>query len=231
MISCSARALHFKQRIAYDGHTVACTDDTTKEAPPMMMGRQIVLRDMREDDLEAYAHWMHPQHRWHQLDGPYYAKTQPEEIPTLVEDVRQRLRKAYKAPVRTRLAIAEGRADTIIGMVTRYWISQETHWAAVGIAIWDDAHWGKGYGYEALGLWTDYIFINEPDFVRLDLRTWSGNAGMMRLAEKLGYMLEARFRMARIVDGEHYDGIGYGVLRDEWRARYPGGFAAQLTRS
>ena len=52
----------------------------------------------------------------------------------------------------------------------------------------------------------------------------SGNHGMMRLAEKLGFLQEARFRKARIVRGEYYDGLGYGVLREEWRACYPEGF-------
>jgi RimJ/RimL family protein N-acetyltransferase len=49
---------------------------------------------------------------------------------------------------------------------------------------------------------------------------------MTRLAVKLGYTLEARFRKARIVKGAYYDGLGYGVLREEWRERYPNGFAA-----
>jgi putative hydrolase of HD superfamily len=53
---------------------------------------------------------------------------------------------------------------------------------------------------------------------------------MMRLAEKVGYAEEARFRMARIVAGEYYDGMGYGVLRAEWEDRYPDGFAAHLER-
>ncbi len=50
----------------------------------------------------------------------------------------------------------------------------------------------------------------------------------MRLGEKLGYTLEARFRKARIVEGAYYDGLGYGIVREEWRRRYPGGFAAHL---
>jgi len=49
-----------------------------------------------------------------------------------------------------------------------------------------------------------------------------------RLAEKLGYIEEARFGKARFVHGAYYDGMGYGVLREEWEQRYPAGFAAQL---
>ena len=33
---------------------------------------------------------------------------------------------------------------------------------------------------------------------------------------------------ARIVNGEYFDSIGFGTLREEWDARYPGGFGANL---
>ena len=97
------------------------------------------------------------------------------------------------------------------------------------MVIYNPNQWGKGRGYEALGLWSDYLFQVVPDIVRLDLRTWSGNAGMMRLAEKLGYHLEARFRDARVVNGEHFDGLGYGILRAEWASGYPVGFPTFLS--
>jgi RimJ/RimL family protein N-acetyltransferase len=61
----------------------------------------------------------------------------------------------------------------------------------------------------------DLLFREHPEIVRLDMRTWSGNTRMMRLAEKLGFKLEACFRKARIVNGEYYDGLGYGLLREE----------------
>lgn len=48
---------------------------------------------------------------------------------------------------------------------------------------------------------------------------------MIRLAAKLGFQEEARFRKARIVNGEYYDGLGYGILREEWAGRFPRGSA------
>ena len=113
----------------------------------------------------------------------------------------------------------------VIGVVNRYWISEETSWTALGITIYDPSFWGKGYGSEALGIWCQYLFDNEPKFVRLDLRTWSGNIGMMKVAKKLGFKKEAVFRMARIVDGKYYDGLGYGILRSEWEEHYAKGFS------
>jgi putative hydrolase of HD superfamily len=54
---------------------------------------------------------------------------------------------------------------------------------------------------------------------------------MMRLAEKLGFLQEACYRQARIVEGKYYDSVGYGILRTEWNLTYPGGFEAALNRT
>jgi putative hydrolase of HD superfamily len=51
---------------------------------------------------------------------------------------------------------------------------------------------------------------------------------MMKVAKKLGFTKEAVFRMARIVEGEYYDGLGYGILRTEWEERYTKGFSMSL---
>lgn len=188
-----------------------------------LTSQNITLCDWQESDLEAYAYWLQPHHTWQKLDAPYYPPPTPTEIPPMIENLRQKIIAAQWPTPRHRLAITH--QGELIGMVSRYWISEETHWSAVGIVIYDSAHWGKGWGYEALGLWSAYLFETMPQIIRLDLRTWSGNKGMMRLAEKLGYTQEACFRQARIVEGQYYDGLGYGVLRSEWESRYPRGFA------
>jgi len=105
----------------------------------------------------------------------------------------------------------------MLGMVSWYWQSKETHWLSIGLVIYDAENWGKGIGYEALKLWIDYLFEANKNLVRMDLRTWSGNIGMMKLADKLGFKLEARFRNARIVNGKYYDSIGMGMLKNEWQ--------------
>jgi putative hydrolase of HD superfamily len=43
---------------------------------------------------------------------------------------------------------------------------------------------------------------------------------MMALAEKLGLKKEAVYRKARIVKGEYFDSVSYGILRDEWETLY-----------
>ena len=194
----------------------------------MIEGSKIGLRKLHVDDLNVYRQWNQPGQAWQELDGPYYPKRTPAEVEATVENLKARIEADNWPPVPLRLVIAQADSDRMIGLVSRYWISEETQWAAIGIVIYDPAHWRHGIGYEALGLWTDYLFEQQPDWVRLDLRTWSGNTGMMRLAEKLGYTLEARFHKARVVNGQYYDGLGYGVLREEWQAHFRLGFRTTI---
>ena len=187
------------------------------------------LRDFKMEDLPIYAHWLLPDHEWQRLDGPYYSKPTLEQIPPLIERLRQRIEQGSdSARLSAQVAIARRMDDALLGTVSWYWISEETLWLAAGIVIYDPALWRQGLGYEALGLWTQVLFERMPKIARVDLRTWSGNTALMTLALKLGYTQEACFRKARIVDGTYYDGLGYGILREEWAARYPEGFAQAL---
>jgi RimJ/RimL family protein N-acetyltransferase len=191
-------------------------------------GQQIALRDWEIDDLDRYAYWLRPEHAWQRLDGPYYTRPSTEEIDEMIDSRRDAIARGEVKSPRESLVICNNLTGRLVGRVNRYWISRETNWMALGLSIYDPADWRRGIGYEALGLWSDYIFEARPELRRLDLRTWSGNHGMMRLALKLGYREEARFRQARIVDGVYYDGLGYGVLREEWKDLYPNGFAHHL---
>ncbi len=102
-----------------------------------------------------------------------------------------------------------------VGYVTYYWEDKRTRWLEVGITIFDPANWGKGTGRHALTLWIDQLFTHH-DVNRIGLTTWSGNLGMMRCARSLGMREEGRLRAVRYYQGEYYDSLRYGVLREEW---------------
>ena len=185
----------------------------------MIRGQRVVLRDFEERDLERYAYWLTGMREWRRFDGPYYPGTAPAELAKRIEKLRGRIERDDWPEPRRRLVIADFESNALVGTVAWYWISEETNWPAAGISIYDPELWGVGLGREALALWIDYLFERGPDFARIDLRTWSGNERMMRLAEKLGFRQEACFRKARVIDGEYYDSLAYGVLREEWERR------------
>jgi len=182
-------------------------------------GKRIRLRDFRSDDLAHYEQWLTPGQEWHEWDAPYLNDLDGEWVRGHIESVREGIATGDWDEPRRRIVIADRESDLLMGALSRYWISKETHWPAVGIDIYDPAWWGQGIGFEALTLWCDHLFVAMPEIVRIDLRTWSGNERMIRLAKRLGFKEEARFRDARIVKGEYYDGLGFGVLRREWEGR------------
>lgn len=187
-------------------------------------GPRVCLRPWRTADVDQCHAQSAPDAAWRALDGPYFP--QPDEAQ--IEARRQR-RHEHIAAGRTTgrgmvIVVADIVDDTFLGTVSWYWVCPHSRWPAAGIVLTDPTRWRTGLGSEALGLWVDLLF-EVGDFHRLDLRTWSGNHGMMALAEKLGFREEARFREARAYRGERYDGLAYGLLRAEWterRAAAPG---------
>jgi len=193
-----------------------------------LQGNRIHLRDWVVEDLLVYRKWLIGNHQWKKFDAPYYKKLNEEEIEKHLIKKQEWIEEGDFPNPRKKLVIALKDNNTFLGVLGWYWESKETFWLSTGLVIHDDTYWSKGIGYEAFGLWCQYLLDNMPELARLDLRSWSGNFGMMKLAEKLGFQLEATFRNARIVDGEYFDGVGYGILKEEWQNRYPDGFAEHL---
>jgi len=191
-----------------------------------MVEKRIILRDWRAEDLDLWKSWMEPHHRWHRLDAPYFEPMSNGEVVKRQHELNRRIKAEDWPDPRTSLVIADRHTLELIGRVSWYWTCKATDWRTTGISIYDSDRWREGLGTESLGLWVDYLFASLPDMVRLDLRTWSGNQAMVQLAKKLGFVEEARFRLARVVDGTRYDSLGYGILREEWEQLHPKGFTA-----
>lgn len=178
-------------------------------------GQKILLRDWTINDLNEFQKWQLPGLKWQSLDGPYYHKN-VDESQAITEHLKTHITNLDFENPRMQLAISDISSNKILGKVASYWESIETNWLCIGIVIFDPDFWGKGVGADAMKLWIDYLFENRPEIVRLDMRTWSGNSGLIGLAKKLHFTQEACFRQARIVDGKYYDGLGFGILRSEW---------------
>ncbi len=157
-----------------------------------LVGKQVVVRDWIAQDIAPYRQALRPGQAWQALDGPYYPRPSAQENERMLERISRRIRDEDWPVPRKTLVIADAATNKLIGRLSWYWQSRETHWLSLGLAIFAASSWGRGLGYEALGLWSQYLFEAMPELVRLDLRTWSGNRRMMGLAEKLGYQLEAR---------------------------------------
>ncbi|KMK75853.1 GNAT family N-acetyltransferase [Alkalihalobacillus pseudalcaliphilus] len=105
--------------------------------------------------------------------------------------------------------------EQICGTVSYYYEDAQKKWLEMGIIFYRGTDWGKGLGTRALRLWMNHLFTTMP-LERVGLTTWSGNKRMIRAAEKLGMMMEARIRKVRYYNETYYDSIRMGILREEW---------------
>lgn len=109
--------------------------------------------------------------------------------------------------------------DQPVGMVSKSWVDEATRWLEIGIVIYDDQLWGQGIATIALKMWVDAIFQEIDALEHIGMTTWSGNSAMMAVAEKLGFLKEGQIRKVRYYQGQYYDSMKYGVLREEWTTR------------
>ena len=176
----------------------------------------IILRELKLKDLDDYLYWNHPSREFHKFNGPYYKKNNQEELRNYIEELKALLLKGEENVLENKKIIANEDTDEIIGEVNWYWKSQETLWMEIGVVIFNEDYWGQGIGYKSMKIWIDEIFDENPKLIRLGLSTWSGNKRMIKLAEKLGFEKEAVYRKARIVEGQYYDSVSFGILKEEW---------------
>ena len=175
-----------------------------------LKGEKVVVRTIEDADL--YLLWQeiykeeHPE--WKKWDAPYFPFVR-QEFAAFQEGLRSKL---MKDPYSKFLIEKDGE---IIGIVTYYWEHEPSRWLEIGITIYNSAYWNGGYGTEALNMYIDFLF-KHMTIGRIGLTTWSGNSRMMKVAEKLGMQLEGRMRKCRYYNGEYYDSIRMGMIREEW---------------
>jgi RimJ/RimL family protein N-acetyltransferase len=181
-------------------------------------GRKVRLRDWREKDLDSLRSLLDPVRRWHDTNGPYFGRMSPEDADAVAARIAALTRTdpgSLPWP-RESAAIAELDTDRLVGQASWYWECQQTDWRRLGLIIYDERCWGRGYGTEALRLWTSYLFA-ATDALRLDFATYSGNPAMIAVGRRLGFTEEGRFRQARRWSGGIHDSVVLGVLREEWQ--------------
>ena len=87
--------------------------------------------------------------------------------------------------------------------------------AFVGIGIGERAFWGKGYGSDAMQLILRYAFT-ELNLRRVSLSVFDFNERAVRSYQKAGFRLEGRQRQVMQREGNRWDILYMGILREEW---------------
>ena len=79
-------------------------------------------------------------------------------------------------------------------------------------------YWGKGYVPEAVSALIEVAFT-VLKLHKVEIRCFDYNKQSQRVAEKLGFTLEARLRDRKDAQGNRCAELAYGLLRNEWEAQ------------
>lgn len=193
--------------------------------------KDIILRDITEEDIEDYIRWNTVETDWANWDAPW------EALPDLQtfnpEEYRKKeLEKLAKPKDKIRWGFEiETVKGEHIGAVSSYMMNENFEWIpakdikpgdkafrAVGISICESSFCEKGFGTKALAAFINYYFENGAD--EIYCQTWSGNIRMIKCAEKLGFEECRRKKDLRLVRGEHYDGLTFRLIKEKFYNYY-----------
>jgi [ribosomal protein S5]-alanine N-acetyltransferase len=179
---------------------------------PFLIGKEIYLRLLVETDSEgAYPIWFN--------DMEVCRENSHHIFPYRLEETRKYIQQADKNRHLLILAIICHKDDAHIGNIALDNINYINRTAELTIVIGDKSCWGKGYGKEAARLICDHGFF-VLNLNRVACGTFESNVGMRKLAEYLGMCEEGRRRKAAYKLGRYVDVIEYGVLKEEYVARF-----------
>ena len=111
--------------------------------------------------------------------------------------------------------------NAFLGFIRIEWIEWTHGTGNLRMAIGDLAERNKGYGSEALVMMLRFAF-NELNLYRLSAIVGEDNPGAVRFFTRHGFVEEVRRRKALLRDGQVWDMLNLGILRDEWLALVKG---------
>lgn len=176
----------------------------------MYKDQELEIREIREEDLLRLWELIYKDDapEWKKWDAPYF----PHKSISYEKFMETVALGWVNQPDFWVVTIDE----VVCGVVSYYFEDQQLKWLEMGIVLHESGNWNQGIGTRVLKLWLNHIFNSLP-VVRVGLTTWSGNERMIRVGEKLGMKIEGRIRKVRFHEGNYYDSIRMGILREEWK--------------
>ena len=105
--------------------------------------------------------------------------------------------------------------DKLIGELGLDVINWSGRDAFVGLGIGETEYWSKGYGTDVMNVLLRFAFT-EINLRRVTLTVFEYNPRAIRSYEKAGFRHEGRLRSLLNREGQRWDELFMGILREEW---------------
>jgi RimJ/RimL family protein N-acetyltransferase len=187
------------------------TGSSTQGGIQVLKGKSVLLRPVKRSDISYFLEWFNDPEVI-QYIGLYLPMTEMAEEKFIEELGSTRARSDALFVIE----VIEGKSTKPVGNCGLHQINAKDHNALFGITIGEKDYWGKGYGTESTQLLIDYGF-QQLNLHRIWSYAFAFNERSIRLHKKVGFRDEGRLRQATFKNGQYYDLVQFGMLREEWR--------------
>ncbi len=178
---------------------------------PLFQGERIRLTALNaETDAQIWAGWSRDSVYGRLLD------TDPPR-PWTSGRVKSEIEKAEIKNDAYLFAIRTLTEDKLIGFIQLDGIQWPHGNSFVAIGIGERDFWGKGYGTDAMREILRFAF-DELNLYRVSLDVFEYNQRAVQSYKKAGFVEEGRMRKFIHRDGQRWDMIFMGIIREEWEA-------------
>lgn len=178
----------------------------------MLKGKKVLLRPIKRSDISFFLKWFNDPEIIQYLTR-YLPMTEMAEEKWIEE-----LATKPQSEVVFIIEVIEDGSNKPIGNCGLHRIHPKDHTAEIGIVIGEKDYWGKGYGTEATQLLIEYGF-KQLNLHRVSSWVIEFNKRSIKLCEKLGFQKEGVLRKAIFKNGQFWDKILFGLLKEEWQKR------------
>ena len=194
------------ETMVHEVERVTTTD--WRDALPILSGRQVVLRELRQSDAASLFALLTAHEVSRFISPP----------PTTIEGferfiawtLRQRSIGTYAC-----FAVTLQGCDTAVGIFQVRQLESEFQTAEWGFAV-GSAYWGTGVFEDGAALMLDFVF-ETLGVHRLEARAAVLNGRGNGALQKIGAVQEAVLRKSFQTNGQYLDQVLYSILYEDWR--------------
>ncbi|RPJ23307.1 MAG: N-acetyltransferase, partial [Chloroflexi bacterium] len=197
-----------------DGHSarrMAADAEWRSQMKDIFAGKFVRLSAFDPEEMsKACARWNLNSEYQRLLDSaPHRMQSAKSAVKSIEKEVEEMSPASYFFSIRT---LAE---DKLIGELNLDVVNWSGRDAFVGLGIGETEYWSKGYGTDVMNVLLRFAFT-EINLRRVTLSVFEYNPRAIRSYEKAGFRHEGRKRCALNREGQRWDELYMGILREEW---------------
>jgi RimJ/RimL family protein N-acetyltransferase len=179
----------------------------------VITGKKIALRALEREDLKLMHKWLNNEEIMES------ARSKPDNLNSM-ESVEKEFEQDVKGenPHRRAFIVVEKRTGKAVGWAMIRWWRPFSTTADLGLVIAEKHLRGQGLGTEATKLLVDVAF-NQHNMHKAELFTRADNKAAVMAVRNCGFKLEGRHRDEVYFNGKYYDGLSFGLLRNDYDKR------------